>query len=301
MDNIHPYSHKGEPVRHIIPDQRNALIVVCPHAGIYTPKVFKDTIDVPLQDVLARGDRYTDWISEHAPDHGAQFIYSTVTPAYLNVGRSIDSIHPDDVRGGLKGLACNIDDIYVNERQGQGLVAMKTLYGGHAIYKSGMEPNSTEIQKRIDNYYTPFHSAVRDAVQSNIEEFGLSLLFDVHTCPDIGAFKDPDQGNQRADIIISDRFGTTCDARFMDALEKVGNHHGFSVKRNDPYTGGYNTRNYGADGIYAGQGAQSLQIEWNRKTLGIDQRSFDIVDQDKFSAVSACHDEMVQTLTAELS
>ena len=297
MDTTHPIGNEGETaVSAVTPENHSALIVVCPHSGIYTPDRFKSMIAVDLQDILSRGDRYTDWISKLAPDHNAQFIISTVAPAFLNVGRAATSIHPDEVRGDINSLPYDVDDIYVNDGQGQGLVATQTLYGGYPIYKEGMEPDVSEIRQRIHDHYMPFHSAISVAVERNIQKHGMSLLFDVHTCPSTGTVKDPDTGNERTDIIISDRFGQSCDIKYMDILEGIGLKNGFSVKRNDPYTGGHNTRHYGAAGLHADKGAQSLQIEWNRKTLGIDQQSFEIINQDAFDKVAACHDEMIQAL-----
>lgn len=300
MDGIHPFGTTLNPVKHIAPDNHGALIVVCPHAGIFTPDTFNDSLAVDLDDVLARGDRYTDWISKSAPDQDAQFIFSTVAPAYLNVGRSITSIHPDDVRGGVKGLKCDKDDIYVNERQGQGLVAMKTLYGGFPIYKEGMEPDKAEIERRILKYYNPFHDAVESAVAKNLKKHGCSFLFDVHSCPDIGTIKDPDTGVERADIILGDRFGKSCDPHFVELIKNIGEDHGFTVALNAPYRGGYNTQQYGKSGPHGEKGAQSLQIEWNRKTMGIDQQTLEIVDKKKFDKVTKCHEEMIASLSMDL-
>lgn len=296
MDKLHPFSDNTDPVEHIKPDDHSPLIVVCPHAGIFTPEGFEDTIDVALDDILARGDRYTDWISKSAPDQGAQFIYSTVAPSYLNVGRATNSIHPDDVKGSAKGLKCNPEDIYINDGQGQGLVAIKTLYDGFPIYKSGMEPDKTEIEQRIHDYYAPFHNALEKAVKDNIEEHGFSFLFDVHSCPDTGTVKDPDPGQERADIILGDRFGKSCDPHYVELLKAIGEEHGYSVKINAPYAGGFNTRHYGKTGPFAEKGAQSLQVEWNRKTMGVDQQTLEIVDKKKFDKVTKCHKEMIATL-----
>ena len=298
MEDIHPHPYNYESVVSITPDDHSPLVVVCPHAGIHTPDDFKDMIAVDLQQVLARGDRYTDWLSKNAPDHGAQFIYSTIAPSYLNVGRSMNSILPSDVRGGIHDLAYDPTDIYVN--QGQGLVATKILYGGFPIYKKGQEPDHEEITYRIHNFYLPFHRSVKKAIDNSIEKFGLSLLFDVHSCPDTGAQAHADHGRKRPDLIIGDRYGESCDPRFVEALKSTAKKHGFSFAMNTPYAGGFNTKFYGKTGPFKNRGGQALQIEWNRATMGIDQRTFEILDQDNFDAVAQCHDDMIKALTAEL-
>ena len=71
---------------------------------------------------------------------------------------------------------------------------------------------------------------------------------------------DRDSGHERAEIVLGDRYGTSCLPILTDAAEEVLTSLGYTVRRNTPYAGGYITRHYGrpADGIHA------LQIEINR-------------------------------------
>ena len=71
---------------------------------------------------------------------------------------------------------------------------------------------------------------------------------------------DKDSGRERADVILGDRYGTSCLPALTDAVEELLTSLGYAVRRNTPYAGGYITRHYGrpADGVHA------LQIEINR-------------------------------------
>lgn len=299
---IHPHGWNGTDavIYAETANDENAspLIVACPHAGIGTPPELKDQIIVTMAEFLSRGDRFTDLISVSAPHHGAAHIICTTAASYLNVGRASDSIHPDDVRGGPGTLKCDPNSIYVNKRQGQGLVALKTLIGDKPIYKPEYVPDAHEIQRRIDTSYAPFHNAMQTAVERRLEKFSIALIFDVHSCPHIGPPCDNDAGQPRPDMILSDAFGASCDPRFMEIAETIGKEHGFNVVTTHPaYKGGYNTRHYGKTGPFGARSAQALQVEWNRTTaLGVNEDTLEIENFNKFIRAKACQNAIMETL-----
>lgn len=141
----------------------SSVIISCPHAGILLPLEAVASLAVSKQELRRRGDRYTDWLFCDAPRYGMPLLVSKIAPAYLNVGRAVTSIHPKDVFGGLDNLPYEIDK-YVEG--GQGLVAVKTLYGQKPIYKLGQEPDEAEIKRRIIRYYNPYHNMLLNTVKS---------------------------------------------------------------------------------------------------------------------------------------
>ena len=72
----------------------------------------------------------------------------------------------------------------------------------------------------------------------------------------------------RADIVIGDRYGTSCVAPVADIAEQVLRSLGYRVSRNKPYAGGFITEHYGNPSA----GLHALQIELNR-ALYMDERS----------------------------
>jgi N-formylglutamate deformylase len=64
-------------------------------------------------------------------------------------------------------------------------------------------------------------------------------------------------GAKSADFVLGDAHGTACTPRATRLVEGILTGLGYSVRRNDPYAGGYITRHYGRprDGVHA------LQIE----------------------------------------
>jgi N-formylglutamate deformylase len=71
----------------------------------------------------------------------------------------------------------------------------------------------------------------------------------------------------RADIVLGDRYGTSCVAGVTDVVETTLHDIGYSVSRNKPYAGGFITEHYGnpAAGLHA------IQLELNR-ALYMDER-----------------------------
>jgi N-formylglutamate deformylase len=74
----------------------------------------------------------------------------------------------------------------------------------------------------------------------------------------------------RADIVIGDRYGTSCVPVVAEITESLLRSLGYSVSRNKPYAGGFITEHYGnpAAGLHA------IQLEINR-ALYMDERRYD--------------------------
>jgi N-formylglutamate amidohydrolase len=81
---------------------------------------------------------------------------------------------------------------------------------------------------------------------------------------------DQDAGLGRKDIVLGDRYGTSCDGRIVAMIDDILKGLGFDVVRNNPYAGGHTTQLYGmpARGIHA------VQIEINR-ALYMDERKIE--------------------------
>ena len=72
----------------------------------------------------------------------------------------------------------------------------------------------------------------------------------------------------KADIVLGDRYGTSCAGMLTDLVDATLRSRGYSVVRNKPYAGGFITEHYGEPAL----GRHALQIEINR-ALYMDERS----------------------------
>ena len=67
-------------------------------------------------------------------------------------------------------------------------------------------------------------------------------------------------GRRPVDMVLGDRFGSTCSPALTDMVERQLTGLGYAVARNAPYAGGFTTECYGrpVEGVHA------LQVEINR-------------------------------------
>jgi len=89
--------------------------------------------------------------------------------------------------------------------------------------------------------------------------------------PAVGDALADDPGRTRADFVLGDRDGTTCDPAFTRLVADTARSFGYSVAINDPYKGVEIVRKHGRPA----ENRHSLQIELKR-TLYMDERTLEI-------------------------
>ena len=93
------------------------------------------------------------------------------------------------------------------------------------------------------------HVRALPGLQRLRRDHGFAILIDCHSMPS--------GSGGRADIVLGDRFGASCDAQLSAAVEMTLRTLGYRVTRNAPYAGGYTTSRYGRPQA----GIHALQIE----------------------------------------
>jgi N-formylglutamate amidohydrolase len=87
---------------------------------------------------------------------------------------------------------------------------------------------------------------------------------DCHSMPSIGISRDEPR---RPDLVIGDRYGTSCAPLLPDTVETTMAALGYSIGRNKPYAGGFITEHYGNPA----SGLHTIQLELNR-AIYMDER-----------------------------
>ena len=150
----------------------------------------------------------------------------------------------------------------------KGVVA-ETDYRGRQIYLPGRYPDADAVEKRIRQYYDPYHQQLSRA----LADPEIRGLFDCHSLNGTGPVDAPDAGKKRKNIILSNngapdggsdsRLGEpTCPAETVEIVKSALEAAGFSVAVNAPYQGGFITVHYGRQ--LAARGGFALQIEMNQ-------------------------------------
>jgi len=98
-------------------------------------------------------------------------------------------------------------------------------------------------------------------------DFGTAVLIDCHSMPSMAGTKDD---RPRADIVLGDRYGTSCVGIVAEVVDDTFRALGYAVSRNKPYAGGFITEHYGNPAA----GLHSIQIEINR-ALYMDEKRYE--------------------------
>jgi N-formylglutamate deformylase len=125
---------------------------------------------------------------------------------------------------------------------------------------------SAEVRARIDRYWRPYHAALDAAIADRHRAFGGVWHVNCHSMPAVGDSLADDPGCERADFVLGDRDGTTCEAAFTALVADTVRAMGYSVAVNDPYKGVEIVRRHGNPAA----NRHSLQIEIKR-TLYMDE------------------------------
>jgi N-formylglutamate amidohydrolase len=125
-----------------------------------------------------------------------------------------------------------------------------------------------EVRGRIDGCWRPYHDALAGVIDARHAAFGAVWHVDCHSMPAVGDTNADDPGRERADVVLGDRDGTTCDPAFTAFVASTLRDKGYSVAINDPYKGVELVRRHGRPG----ENRHSLQIEVKR-TLYMDERT----------------------------
>lgn len=227
--------------------------VVCnsPHSGKYYPVAFLRQSRLELETLRRSEDTFVDELFSDAPALGVPLMRAHFPRAYLDVNREPYELDPRMFEGRLPAFA-NTRSLRV--AGGLGTVA-RVVGDAREIYPKRIPV--AEALSRIEQFYKPYHRALRKLVNRAQKGYGFALLLDCHSMPSNAGHRDE---RPRADIVLGDRYGTSCSAAITEMVERTLRAQGYAVLRNKPYAGGFITEHYGdpATGLHA------LQIEVNR-------------------------------------
>ncbi len=228
---------------------RVPVLMTSPHSGRIYPDHVTNALKVDVMNVRRIEDAFVDQLYDHAPKHGATLIAARYARAVTDLNRDANELDPD-MFSDAPPRACGTPTARVSAGLGS---LPRIAAGGEEIYARKL--TSAEGEARLSQIHDPYHERVQLELQSLRLRHGLAVLIDCHSMPS----KQPSQRGL-PDIILGDRFGSSCDSRLTGRVERAFKAAGLSVIRNAPYAGGFTTRRYGRPKT----GIHALQIEINR-------------------------------------
>lgn len=237
----------------LVPPKREPVPVMfdSPHSGRFYPADWR--VKPPLAILRQGEDAYVDELVADAPHLGVTLLNATYPRCYIDANREPDDLDRELLREPwptpLKPTA--------KTRKGLGLVR-RYLVPGVEVHADKL--SVAEVRQRLDDVYWPYHRALDAALDGLQARFGFAWHINWHSMKAVGNEMTPDKGKRRADFVIGDLEGRSCDkgltALLCESLEALG----YRVALNDPYKGAAIVRRHGRPAA----GRHSVQLEINR-------------------------------------
>ena len=245
---------------------RVPLLISLPHDGSFIP----DGIAARMHPA-ARRSPDTDW-------HVARLYESLAQALDASVLKPLASRYVIDLNRPADGHA-----LYPGQRE-TGLVS--TIgFDGEPLYMPGNEPDGAEVQRRINDFWQPYHQALAQELARLVAEHGSVVLWEGHSIrsqvPMLFEGRLPDFNLGTA---AGASCGTVLQAKLQACLETQSR---FSFAVNGRFKGGYITRHYGSPDA----GVQAVQLELAQFNY-MDEGSF-AYDEKKAPEVQALIGQML--------
>jgi len=265
----------ARPLRQTAP-----VVLASPHSGRLYPASFIAAARLNALSLRRSEDSFVDELFADAPAHGIPLLSATFPRAYCDANREAWELDPAMFEDSLPAWVNT-----TSPRVGAGLGTIaRVVATGEAIYRGKLR--FAEAERRVRTCWQPFHDTLSALIGGTQASFGGCLLIDCHSMPFHGS------AGRGADIVLGDAHGTACCPAVTRAAEHALIRLGYTVRRNDPYAGGFITRHYGRPR----EGVHALQIEIARGLYMDEDR---IAPLARFDAVQADMAGLIAQLAAD--
>lgn len=256
------------------------VIFASPHSGTHYPPAMRASLCVPLIDLKRTEDAFVDELIAPAAGTGCGLLTARYARGFVDLNRDPGELDPHMFDGPPPRPFAQ-----PGPRVQAGLGCLPRVGArGAPIYTGRLSPQ--EGERRLADIHDAYHNHLARELARLTGRHGRAFLIDCHSMPS----RQP--GRRRlADIVLGDRFGSSCSARLTSLLERRFRKLGLSVARNAPYAGGYTTLRYGRPR----RGLHTIQIEI-RRDLYMDEMA--VRKTDGFAALCGCITEVIGEISA---
>src|SRR3954464_6347724 len=237
---------------------RGPIIFNSPHSGSTYPDEFLSASRIDLTTLRRSEDSFMDELIGHLSERGFPTVRVNFPRSCVDVNREPYELDPRMFTGRLPSFA-NTRSM----RVAGGLGTIPRVVGdGQEIYRERILVDDALV--RIETLYKPYHRALRRLINKVHQMFGTGVLVDCTSMPSVGVSRDEPR---RPDVVIGDRYGTSCTSLLPDRVEETMGALGYSGGPNKAYAGGFITEHYGNPA----SGLHTIQLELNR-AIYMDER-----------------------------
>jgi N-formylglutamate deformylase len=144
--------------------------------------------------------------------------------------------------------------LYTDGRIITGLCPVTNFLGDPIYLDRRDHLQGAEINRRVENYYYPYHDKLQQLLDDIKSEFGKVLLWDCHS---IRQYVETIYKEKLPDLILGDADGSAASPESIEIAYNNLKNSRYSVEHNFPFKGGYITRHFGQPL----KNQQALQLE----------------------------------------
>jgi N-formylglutamate amidohydrolase len=253
-----------------------------PHSGRVYPADFGHA--VPMELLRRAEDAFVDELFATAPQHGVAFLAALFPRSYVDPNRHEWDIDVDMLADSWP------HEVLASERCARGLgVVRRLLRAQLPVYDRRL--TAAEVLARIERCHRPYHTTLKELLDAAHARFGAVWHVNCHSMRGTGRRGLDGHVARRADFVLGDRDGTTCDGAFTHFVRETLRGFGYSVVLNRPFKGAELVIRHGSPRT----GRHSLQIEINRGLYMEDDR---IEKSAGFEALRANLDQLIAAIAA---
>ncbi len=248
-DLFNPPFQVAEPEHLTVP-----VVFNSPHSGNQYPASFVAASKLDPKTLRKSEDALIDELFLPVVALGAPLVKANFPRAYLDVNREPYELDPSMF---IETLPDYVNCTSLRVAGGLGTIP-RVVSETEEIYAHRL--TFSQAEDRIRDLYLPYHRCLSTVLNRVYAAFGMVLLIDCHSMPSAGFADNSLKLKSRPDIVLGDRYGSTCNTDAVYFLESAFRAAGYSVTRNKPYAGGHITQTYSK----RTEGRHSVQIEINR-------------------------------------
>jgi len=212
------------------------VLVSCPHVGTHVPEEIAGTF-TDAGRALADTDWQVDWLyGDTASQLGCSLLTATYSRYVIDLNRRPDG-----------------DALYAGANNTE--LCPTSTFDEWPVYRDGQEPDATEIARRVEHYWQPYHDKLRATLDDMVARHGVAVLIEGHSIRShVSRFFD----GKLPDLNLGTADGeSAADSLTQRVMEVFGKAEGYTSVLNGRFKGGYITRHYGDPD----KGIHALQLE----------------------------------------
>jgi N-formylglutamate deformylase len=229
-------------VYNIVPAQSATvpILISVPHCGTAFPDEIREQFNSDLIAFPDDTDWFVDQLYHFAPAMGMTLITAKYSRWVIDLNRDPQS-----------------KPLYNDGRIITALCPTSTFLEEPLYRDKRKAVSPEEVERRLRQYYQPYHQRLSDELTAIKNQFGKALLWDCHS---IRQQVLTIQQEKFPDLILGDVDGTSASPGLIEVALKNLESSTYSVHHNHPFKGGYITRQFGrpADNLHA------LQLEMTK-------------------------------------